>query len=94
MKKFYICPVCGYDKIVNPIYDSNGQGTYEICPCCGFEFGSDDFPDKEQAFKNWRTHWIEKNYLWFSNYTKKPENWEPQKQLDNITKIEPNNMVR
>ena len=35
------CPVCNYDGLFDPPYDENGYGSYEICPCCGFQFGLD-----------------------------------------------------
>jgi hypothetical protein len=33
-----------YDKLNNPLYDSNDEPLYEICPCCGFQSGYDDMP--------------------------------------------------
>src|SRR5436853_428601 len=38
----FICPVCGYDGLGEPPYNADGDGSYEICPSCGFEFGFDD----------------------------------------------------
>lgn len=38
----YICPICGYDKLLEPPYDEYNNPSYEICPCCGFEYGFDD----------------------------------------------------
>ena len=37
-----ICPVCGYSHLKEGPCDEFGCSTYEICPCCGFEFGFDD----------------------------------------------------
>ena len=36
---FYICPICGYDKLEEAPYNTNGGGSFDICPCCGQEFG-------------------------------------------------------
>lgn len=42
VKKKYKCPVCGYDKLEESPYDKYGQGSFEICPNCGIEFGYQD----------------------------------------------------
>ena len=60
------CPVCNYDGLFEPPYDSQGYGSYEICPCCGFQFGYDDYPDTEQGIRNWKTKWIEGGSLLYS----------------------------
>ena len=53
------CPVCGYDGLYEPPYNEKGSGSYEICPCCGFQFGYDDFPYEEMLIAggaiNWQT---------------------------------------
>ena len=77
-----ICPVCNYDNLIDPPYNEYGYGSYEICPCCGFEFGLDDFPDKEEGIKNWREQWIEGGYKWFSTCRFPPLNWDPVEQLN------------
>lgn len=82
----YICEVCGYPYLIEPPYDKNGNGSYIICPCCGFEFGYDDYPDKEKSIIDWRNNWIENGYIWFSEKKAPPINWNPQKQLINIVK--------
>ena len=69
----YKCPVCGYDKLKNPIYDKEGNGIYEICVCCGFEFGCDDFPNKEEAYKNWRESWKKMVVNGFQNKQNSPK---------------------
>ena len=37
-----ICPVCGYGELHEPAYDRFGCASFEICPCCGIEFGLED----------------------------------------------------
>lgn len=61
-----ICPVCKYDGLYEPPYDEFGVGSDEICPCCGFQFGCDDFPDKDKQIKLWREKWILGGCQWFS----------------------------
>ncbi len=62
------CPVCGYDGLYEPPYNEKGSGSYEICPCCGFQFGYDDFPyeEREQLFAQWRERWKNGGKKWFS----------------------------
>ena len=44
----YTCPICGFDKLCFKPYDEKGTPSCEICPCCGFEIGCDDFPEKKK----------------------------------------------
>ena len=69
MKK-HICPVCDCDCLIDEPYNENGDGSYEICPCCGFQFGYDDFPNKEEQIKLWRINWIKNERKWFSSVRK------------------------
>ena len=85
-KTYYTCPVCGYEKLENKLYDNNGFGTSEICVCCGFEFGNDDFPEKENAYNRWRKNWVDGGCKWFSKYTKPDDGWSATKQLAKLTK--------
>lgn len=78
--KKYMCPVCGYSGLQETPYNTYGHGSYEICVCCGFQFGYDDFPDKEQGFDNWRKKWRKDGYPWFSKRTPPPLNWNPVEQ--------------
>lgn len=64
-----ICPVCNYDKLFVPPYDDS-IGSDEICPCCGFQFDCNDFPNKKNQIKLWREKWIEEGCKWFSKYRK------------------------
>lgn len=66
-----VCPVCGYDKLYEPPYDNYGLGSYEICPCCGFQFGVDDFStddnfDVNFIYEKWRKNWEFNGKKWFS----------------------------
>lgn len=78
----YICPVCGYDKLTEEPYDDDGNPSYEICNCCGFEFGYDD-SSEGRSFEIYRKRWIEKGASWF-NLKAKPVEWNLKKQLINI----------
>lgn len=70
----YTCPICGYDGIEDetPYEENTNAPSYEICPCCRFQYGySEDHdvdlgyivtPDemKEAVFQLYRKQWIEK----------------------------------
>lgn len=80
---YYICPVCGWDKI-----EEFPNNTFEICPCCGTEYGVAD--NGYQDIASWeflRQIWIENGYRWWSNMQNPPEDWQPLKQLKNAKKL-------
>lgn len=66
------CPICGYNRLQERPVD------FSICPCCGVEFGYDDF---ECSHSELTQGWIKKGYRWFSAYTNPPVNWDPKQQL-------------
>ena len=78
----YLCPICNYDGLYEKPYDDQGFGSDEICPCCGFQFGLDDYPNKEDGQEKWRKEWIEKGCPWFSKTRLPSQNWNPQNQLE------------
>lgn len=69
--KTYICPVCGYDGLDEEPYGKNFNPSYNICECCGFEYGYSEDHDvdlgyilapnemKEAIFQLYRKQWIE-----------------------------------
>ena len=79
----FICPVCGYNRLQEKTRDNNVP-SFEICSCCGTEFGYDDC-NQESIMKR-RIKWIESGYKWFSEEDK-PDNWNAIEQLKNIEKI-------
>lgn len=77
----YLCPVCRYGGLYEAPYDEAGTGSDGICPCCGFHFGYDDYPDKQRQIEAWRKSWLEKGAPWFSKHRKAPEGWDGKKQF-------------
>ncbi|MBM7602761.1 hypothetical protein JOC75_000731 [Metabacillus crassostreae] len=63
----YVCPVCGFDKLDEPAYNKYNEASYEICPCCQFQFGVDDdveisdgvFMLREETHTIYRNKWVE-----------------------------------
>lgn len=72
----FTCPICRYAGLYEAPYDERGYGSYEICPCCGFEFGLDEGTDREAAFVAWRAQWLRDGCPWFSSIRTAPEGWD------------------
>lgn len=66
----FSCPVCYYDQLEEPASD------YNICDCCGTEFGNDD---EQLSWAQLRSNWINKGGPWF--YGHPPLYWNPYAQL-------------
>jgi hypothetical protein len=66
----FTCPVCKYDKMDAP------PRNYEICSCCGTEFGNDD---QLRTHDQLREEWIRSGAHWF--FREPPVNWNPWRQL-------------
>lgn len=67
-----LCPVCGYDELKQP-------PTFDmICPCCGTQFGYDDFAVSHEDI---RGAWLQSGAAWFSHKTPPPPGWSAEKQL-------------
>jgi hypothetical protein len=80
----FICPVCGYNEFDEPPYDEYGYPSYNICSCCGFEFGFDD-DSKKYTFEAYRQEWISIGYPYFGE--NKPKDWNSEKakkQMENL----------
>ena len=58
MEKKYECPVCKNISLTEPPY-RNQIGSDEICSVCGFQFGLDDYPNKEKGILEWRKIWLD-----------------------------------
>lgn len=88
MELLKICPVCGYDKLELTPYDEYGNPLYEICSCCGFEFGFTDSHDNK-GFGEYLTEWIESGFK-FKYKEDKPAVWNAEvlrEQLKNICRV-------
>jgi hypothetical protein len=74
------CPVCGWPELDKPPRSAPGGASYEICPCCGFEFGYDD-DAKGLTFEEARKHWIAGGRKWWSASRPAPVGWDATRQL-------------
>jgi hypothetical protein len=93
----YRCPVCGYPGLGDPPRADGLYPSYEICPCCGFEFGVDD-DDRGISYGTWRQEWIAGGMRWRSTYRgwrwwrgdpRKPPGWDPAAQLRTVLEAGP-----
>ena len=83
MAPSFMCLVCGFPSLTEPPRATNGGGSYEICPSCGFQFGFDD-DDRGINFEEWRRDWIEHGMPWWSRGIPRPTDWNPEAQLQNL----------
>ena len=74
----FTCPVCGFDKLSTPAYDSLGNASFEICPSCGTEFGYDD---ARKSHEGLRRSWIASGAHWQSRSANAPPGWNATEQL-------------
>ncbi len=79
------CRVCGYLLDFPPWGDDGHTASFEICPCCGVEFGYED--STKDSAKKYRQAWISKGASWFEPQ-KQPSNWNLDQQLDAIRRSE------
>ena len=75
------CRVCGL-YIIDPPWGEDGQSpTYEICSCCGVEFGHEDYTIESTI--QYRKKWLSNNLKWFDD-RQRPSNWDFEKQMKDI----------
>jgi len=77
------CRVCGLYLYDLPWGEDGNSPTYEICPCCGVEFGNEDYTI--ESTKKYREKWRNEGSNWFVP-REKPEKWDKEEQFKNIPK--------
>lgn len=74
-----------YPLTVQPPYSAAwGVGSYEVCGCCGFEFGFDDDPGGPSpgtSFSDYLKEWFMSGQQWFDSKIK-PENFDLIRQME------------
>ncbi len=90
--KFY-CRICGLEQLEAPWGDDDKTANFEICGCCGCEFGCDDY--NIDIIREYRKQWLSGKLKWQNNVSYfnswfrssiKPNNWSLEKQLKQIPK--------
>lgn len=77
----FACRVCGNIQLEPPWGEDGLCPNYEICDCCGVEFGYGDCTLK--AIQASRKNWLECGAGW-KYPSNKPTNWSLEEQMKNI----------
>jgi hypothetical protein len=64
-----------------PWGEDGASPNFQICPCCGVEFGYEDC--STTAVRSYRKSWIDAGALWFEP-KKRPSDWKVENQLKSI----------
>lgn len=75
------CRVCGLGLSDAPWDEDDKTPSWEICPCCGTEFGYEDITP--EVSKNQRSKWLASGGEWFDK-SKKPSDWSFDQQISGI----------
>src|SRR5437879_6289194 len=70
------------ETLAPPYAQHFGEPSYEVCDCCGFEFGNDDEPGTAApvTFSEYRQEWLSDGASWFYLH-KRPQQWSADEQL-------------
>lgn len=79
----FSCTVCGYPGLREAPRSPMNGASYEICPCCGFQFGFDD-EDQGISAEQWRQRWVNSGMSWTSVGQYPPPGWDPREQLKRL----------
>ena len=77
----YHCRICGLRQSEPPWGNDGKTASFNICPCCGAEFGYHDAT--LQAIQRYRENWLLEGAKWFEPH-RKPEQWSLEKQFKEI----------
>jgi hypothetical protein len=74
----FLCPVCGYEHLDSAAFDDQGSASFELCPCCGTEFGYDDASTTHAEL---RERWLSAGARWHSGSVIPPLGWDANSQV-------------
>ncbi len=77
----YRCRICGLKQNTPPWGENCETPTFNICACCGTEFGYED--NNTSAIKKNRNRWLANEANWFDP-DERPEDWSVEEQLEKI----------
>ncbi len=69
--------------VIAPLGDDGNSPTWEICPCCGTEFGYEDCTPA--SAREMRNRWVSGGQQWFDK-SKKPVDWSYDCQSKHISR--------
>ena len=73
----HVCPVCGFTGLFESQF-SDGNPSFEICHCCGTQFGYDDANTTHEEL---RRRWLRSGAKWWSEAHPPPLDWSAIEQL-------------
>lgn len=76
-----LCRVCGLQQEDFPWGKDGKTPTFDICNCCGVEFGYEDIT--VESTSRFRDAWLANGAHWFKPKNK-PLDWNPSAQLAKI----------
>jgi len=77
------CRVCGLAQFPDLPWGENGkESSYEICPCCGVEFGHED--DGLLNCLRLRRQWVEDRHCGWWSPRLRPRDWDIPAQIRGI----------
>ena len=81
LSSVYSCRVCGRIQAEPPWGETGKFPTYDICDCCGVEFGYED--STVESVQRYRHEWVKGGCQWF-NASARPADWKYEEQARNI----------
>lgn len=75
------CHICGLDQGEPPWGESGRDPTWNICPCCGCEYGYEDH--LESGVIRQRRRWLESGGEWWLEHDR-PAGWSFEEQVRQI----------
>jgi hypothetical protein len=75
------CRVCGLQQVEPPWGEDDMSPTYDICDCCGVEFGYED--SATASVKRYRLEWLQQGAPWFRPEARPPD-WDPEEQIKRV----------
>ena len=85
------CHVCCFDIGGPPWGESGRDPTFDICPCCGCEFGHEDC--RASGVLRHRQRWSDAGFPWFRE-DERPVGWSAEHQLQMLPQALPAGIVR
>jgi hypothetical protein len=76
--RYYACPVCQFPELISSPCSDRGLANFDICPCCGVEFGYDD---ASTTYAELRARWVAGGMKWWSQAQTPPDGWSPESQI-------------
>lgn len=75
------CRVCGYEPDAPPWGISGADPSWEICPCCGVEFGYED--SSLEGTRQYRDRWLNSGARWLDP-TEAPDGLSAEARLARV----------